>query len=57
MRIIILGLCALIVALTVQNLYLQENLQEAFRGEEVYSKMIQKYSTDLYQVRIDEPQE
>ena len=57
MRIVILALCCLIAALTVQNMYLQENLQEAFRGEQVYSKMIQKYSADLYEVRIDESQE
>jgi hypothetical protein len=57
MRIVILGLCALIAALTVQNIYLQENLQEAFRGEQFYSKMIQRYSTDLYEARINETQE
>lgn len=57
MRIIVIALCVLIATLTVQNYYLQENLTEAVRGESFYSKMIEKYSSDLYQVRIDESQE
>lgn len=57
MRIIVIALCALIATLTVQNYYLQENLTEAVRGESFYSKMIEKYSADLYQVRINDEQE
>lgn len=57
MRIIVIALCALIATLTVQNYYLQENLTEAVRGESFYSRMIEKYSADLYQVRINDEQE
>ena len=57
MRIIVIALCTLIATLTVQNYYLQENLTEAIRGESFYSRMIEKYSADLYQVRINDEQE
>lgn len=57
MRIIVIALCVLIATLTVQNYYLKENLTEAIRGESFYSRMIEKYSAELYEVRINDEQE
>lgn len=57
MRIIVIALCVLIATLTVQNYYLQENLTEAFRGDTYSSKMLEKYATELYQVRTNDAPE
>jgi uncharacterized protein YxeA len=54
MRIIILSLCALIIALTAHNLYLQENLKATITGEEYYVKIMQKYSKEIYESRADD---
>lgn len=54
MRIIILGLCTLIIALTVQNLYLQEDLNEMFRGQKYDYKIMNKYADELYLARQNE---
>lgn len=57
MRIIVIALCVIIATLTVQNYYLQENLTEAFRGDSYSSKMLEKYATELYQVRNNDAPE
>ena len=57
MRIIVITLCVLIAILTAQNYYLQENLTEAFRGDTYSSKMLEKYATELYQVRTNDTPE
>lgn len=54
MRIIILGLCALIIALTAHNLYLQEDLKEAFIGQKYDHKMMETFSQQLYELRQNE---
>jgi hypothetical protein len=57
MRIIILGLSCLIIALTVQNLYLQEGLKETIRGQSYDYKIMEKFSEELYILRQNDTQE
>ena len=54
MRFIILGLCALIIALTAHNLYLQEDLKEVFRGQKYDYKVMETFSKQIQELRQNE---
>jgi len=51
MRIIIIGLCTVIIILTAHNFYLQEDLKEVFRGQKYDYKMLETFSQQLYELR------
>lgn len=56
MRIIVIALCVLIATLTVQNYYLQQNLQAAFEGDYYSSKMLETYAKEIYEIKTHEEQ-
>jgi hypothetical protein len=56
MRIIVIALCVLIAVLTVQNHYLQQNLQAAFEGDYYSSKMLETYAKEIYEIKKHDEQ-
>lgn len=56
MRIIVIALCVLIITLTVQNHYLQQNLQAAFEGDYYSSKMLETYAKEIYEIKTHDEQ-
>jgi len=44
MRITIIGLCAIIITITAQNLYLKECLDQALRGQNYDYKIMRRYA-------------
>lgn len=44
MRITIIGLCAIIITITAQNLYLKECLDQALIGQNYDYKIMRRYS-------------
>lgn len=53
MRTIIFGLCTLILAMTVQNLYLYQSLEAAIKAQEYDTKIINKFSDELCSLKKD----
>jgi len=44
MRITIIGLCAIIITMTAQNLYLKECLDQALMGQNYDYKIMRRYA-------------
>ena len=51
MRIIIIGLCAIIITITAQNLYLKECLDQALIGQNYDYKIMHIYSEEIHSLK------
>ena len=47
MRTIILGLCLLIITLTTQNFYMQQEIAAALKAEKYNKQIIEKFSAQI----------